>query len=93
MIADLTADDLTTGIANALRAHDIEAVEDMLQALASLDPRRAQAVYDTLQVGVAIGRARAIPDADNLDAALKKLRRKLIEAIPLEPKTRRLYGR
>lgn len=65
-MADLTADQLTTGIANALRARDIDAIEDMLRALAFVDPQRAQDVWDVLQFGVTVGRARGIPDADDL---------------------------
>lgn len=45
---DLTADDLTTGIANAIQANDLGAVRDMLHALALIDPHRAQFIYDAL---------------------------------------------
>jgi hypothetical protein len=44
----LTPNQLTTDIANAIRAHDFPAVADMLRALAVVDPRRAGAVYETI---------------------------------------------
>lgn len=45
---ELTADDLTTGISQAIRARDFPAVVDMLRALAWIDPYRAQDIYDLL---------------------------------------------
>jgi hypothetical protein len=47
------ADRLTEGIANAIRAHDFDAVAGLLKVLAITDPHRAQAVYDTLELGLA----------------------------------------
>jgi hypothetical protein len=47
-----TADQLTEGIHNALAAHDIEAVGDLLTALSFVDAHRAQEVYDTLKLGL-----------------------------------------
>lgn len=47
-MSDLTAEDLTTGISNAIKARDFEAVVDMLHALAWVDPYRAQDIYDLL---------------------------------------------
>ena len=68
----ITADDLTTGISNAIKARDFEAVADMLTALSYIDQGRAQKVYDTIQAGIALGRLQRIPDADDLAARLKE---------------------
>ena len=68
----LTADQLTTGIANAIRARNLEAVVDLLYALVFVDPRRAEAVYDTLQAGIVIGRGPAIPEAGLLETLLRE---------------------
>jgi hypothetical protein len=47
-MTDLTAEELTIGISNAIKARNFEAVVDMLHALVFLDPQRAQDIYDTL---------------------------------------------
>jgi len=54
--AEVTPDRLVGGIANALKARDLTAVVDMLEALAALDPQRAQEVYNTLQLGISLSR-------------------------------------
>lgn len=57
-LPDFTADQLEGGIRNAIAARDFKAVEEFLTLLAVKDPHRAQLVYDTLKLGVAIGRER-----------------------------------
>lgn len=69
--AELTAGQLVTGIANALRARDLIAVVDLLGILAVIDPQLASDVYDTLQAGIAAGERAGIPDADDLAARLR----------------------
>jgi hypothetical protein len=49
-----TADQLTEGVRRALQARDMEAVADFLRVLAAVDPRRAQDVQDTLELGLVI---------------------------------------
>ena len=51
-----TADHLEQGIANALEAHDVKAAVAILEVLAKVDIKRATRVYDTLQLGIALGR-------------------------------------
>jgi hypothetical protein len=46
----LTGDELTEGIIRALYARDRPAVSDTLQALAVVDPRKAEAFYDLIQM-------------------------------------------
>lgn len=53
-----TADELTEGVHRALKARDMEAVADFLRVLAMVDPARAQDVYDTLQLDLAIKEAK-----------------------------------
>jgi hypothetical protein len=57
-LPDYTPAQLEAGISNALTARDFKAVEAFLTLLALKDPHRAQVVYDTLKLGVAIGRER-----------------------------------
>ena len=45
---------LEIGIHRALEAGDIEAVRHFLTALAVVDPRNAQEVYDGLKVAIAL---------------------------------------
>jgi hypothetical protein len=47
-MAELTAEELTAGISNAIKAHDWDAVVDMLRALVFIDPQRALDIYDML---------------------------------------------
>jgi F0F1-type ATP synthase delta subunit len=54
---EFTAEQLTEGIANALKAHNMEAVKDFLTVLAFVDPHRAQDVMDMLQAGIMIAEA------------------------------------
>lgn len=54
MTAPLTADQLEALIHAALKAGDITTVGAALHALAAVDPSRAAAMYDTLQLGLAI---------------------------------------
>ncbi len=51
----ITADDLTAGIANAIRARDFPAMADMLRMLTTADPRQAGRVCETIRT--------ALPDA------------------------------
>ncbi len=51
-----TDDQLVSGVANALKAGDLGAVEAIMLALAGQNPRRAQEVFDTMQLGVLIAR-------------------------------------
>ena len=53
-----TAEQLTGGIANALKARNFEAVVDFLRLLVVVDPQRAQDVWETLQLGIALGGAK-----------------------------------
>ena len=46
---------LTEGISGALRDHDMPGAVAMLKLLAVTDPVKAQAVYDTLLLGIALG--------------------------------------
>jgi hypothetical protein len=56
MADGITPDRLVGGIADALADRNLGAAVDMLEALAVLDPQRAQAAYDTMQAGIAISR-------------------------------------
>lgn len=47
-----TADQLEIGIANALKAHDMQAVVDILTVLCSVDMDRALAVHETMLAGM-----------------------------------------
>lgn len=49
---------LEAGIVNALKARDMEAVEAIMLVLAGQNPARAEQVFDTLKVGVAIASER-----------------------------------
>lgn len=49
-----SADQLTEGITRALKAGDAEAVYDFLRVLAVVNPRRAQDVMDTIELGLTI---------------------------------------
>lgn len=57
--APYTADQLEAGIANALAAGDLEAVEAMLRVLYVVDFRRACLVVEAIELGIAIRRAEA----------------------------------
>ena len=46
----------TDDIADAIRDHDWPRVERLLRQLVVADPAQAQAVYDTIQLGLEIGR-------------------------------------
>ena len=54
MTPEYTDAQLEAGIANALRAGNIEAVRDMLLVLSSQNPGRAADVFDTLKLGLKI---------------------------------------
>lgn len=49
------ADQLETGIGNAIKAHDVKAAVEILEALAAVDLDRATKVYEVLQVALVIG--------------------------------------
>ncbi len=49
-----TADQLTEGVAIALRARDFEAVAAFLLLLAAVDAQRAQDCLDTIRAGLAV---------------------------------------
>ena len=49
----------TDAIADAIRDHDWPRVEALLRYLVRTDPAQAQAVWDTIQAGLAIGDAKA----------------------------------
>jgi hypothetical protein len=51
----LTVEQVTAGIAAAIRDRDWLAVEGLVKLLALKDPEAAQAVYDTLSAAVAAG--------------------------------------
>ena len=48
----ITAEDLTAGIANAIRARDFPAVADMLRMLTAADPRQAGRVCETIHAAL-----------------------------------------
>jgi len=52
-----TAEELTEGIASALQARDLPAAVALLKMLACTDPVQAQAVLDTIELGLAINRS------------------------------------
>lgn len=54
-----TSDDIEAGIVKALKAGDLDAVAALVRALVTLDPDRAQQVFDTLELGVALARRRS----------------------------------
>lgn len=51
---DFTVDQLTQIVANAIAAHDVEAVDIAIRLMAVLDPNRAQEVLDTIEFGLAL---------------------------------------
>jgi hypothetical protein len=53
-VSTYTADQITEAIALAVRAHDMPAVVSLLKRLAVTDPVQAQAVYDTLKLGLEV---------------------------------------
>jgi hypothetical protein len=55
--ATLTADQIESAIAAALKAGDIEAITPLMVRLALTDARRAELVLDTLKLGVALAAA------------------------------------
>jgi hypothetical protein len=57
-VSDLTAEQLTGVVADALRMRDLEAVTAALMQLAVIDPVRAQEVYDTIQLGLRMAERR-----------------------------------
>ena len=57
MSAEWDADTLMKVIADAMKARDFEAVIAGIKILATVDPGKAQDVYDTIQAGIMIGRA------------------------------------
>jgi hypothetical protein len=56
-----TAEQLTQGVANALKARNFEAVHDFIRLLVVVDPRQAEAVWETLQLGIALGKVTPAP--------------------------------
>lgn len=52
-----TPDQIEEAIARALGAGDIEAVQSLMLALAWKDARRAQEVYDVMELGIAYRKA------------------------------------
>jgi len=62
-MVDFTADQIVQGIETALREREIDVIPGLIKLLAGKDPARAQAVYDTLQLG--IRRSRAADDMDS----------------------------
>lgn len=49
-----TADQLEAGIANALKARDMQAAVDMLKVLCGVDMKRALAVHETMLAGLVV---------------------------------------
>jgi len=47
-----TAEQLTEGIAKALKDRQIDAIEPLMRLLVVVDPRQAERVWETLQLGV-----------------------------------------
>lgn len=53
-MAEPTAEELTKAIALAIRADDLKAVVVLLRALVRTDPKQAEAVSETIQLGLAV---------------------------------------
>ena len=53
----LTADQIADSIPRAIKAGDAQAVEGLIILLALRDPKRAQEVLDTIELGIALSRA------------------------------------
>lgn len=51
-----TADQLEAGIANALKARDMQAAVDMLKVLCGIDMDRALAVHETMLAGLTVAK-------------------------------------
>jgi hypothetical protein len=49
-----SADQLEQGIHNALAAHDVKAAVEILEALATVDFRRAERIYKLMQASLTI---------------------------------------
>lgn len=56
MINEFTADQIADAISKALREHEVTVIPGLIKLLALKDPTRAQAIYDTIQLGIAISR-------------------------------------
>lgn len=63
----VTADQLVDAIENALKAHDVKAVEPLLTSLALLDPYRAEEVLTMLQAAVRIAKRVKVAAPDGSD--------------------------
>lgn len=57
MSTEWDADTLVKVIGEALKERDFEAVIAGVKVLATVDPQKAQDVYDTIQAGLMIGKA------------------------------------
>lgn len=53
----VTGADLELAMYEALKAHDMKGVGAILRAMAVVDPRRAQDLYDLLRLGLDLARA------------------------------------
>ena len=54
-----TAEQITQGIAEAIKARDFPAVVSLLKMLAVRDPRQAEVVYESMMAGLDAGESAA----------------------------------
>lgn len=57
MSREFTSDQIVQGIESALHDHEVTVVPGLIRLLAVQDPARAEAVLDTINLGIAISRA------------------------------------
>lgn len=53
--AELTSDQITEAVANAIRSRDFDAVPPLIRLLAVRDPDGAQLLLDTITLGLYLG--------------------------------------
>lgn len=56
MSLEFTPDQIVAGITSALHEGDVTVVPGLIRLLAVKDPHRAQAVLDTIELGIAMSR-------------------------------------
>lgn len=57
MSHEFTPDQIVQGIESALHDHEVAVVPGLIRLLAVQDPARAEALLDTIELGIAISRA------------------------------------
>lgn len=53
---EFTPDQIVDGITHAIREREFDVVPSLIKLLAVQDPRRAQAVLNSIEVGIELGR-------------------------------------